>query len=265
MDEAVGNIVRQMGSKVAQTAQEMATKFVQKIEEMKTKASEKMGQIKTTIETKMKEAGNQAKQKAEEMKQKVSQALEKMRGEASKKMPQFVTAVKTGFSNAVRAGQSFIGQAVGVGRQLIMGFVRGVQAAAGRLVAAASRAVGNAITAARNRLGVHSPSRVFKEIGMYTMKGLAIGFTDNADMAAKAMDKSIRPLTGQEISIGSNLDRINKQGNAAVDYVVSDKLGERKQSQTVILRLGNRDYKAFIDDISDAQGREIRLAEAYGI
>ena len=181
------------------------------------------------------------------------------------KVNQIPGAVRNGFTRAISAAKSACSQAVGVGRQLVNGFISGVKSAAGRLAAAARSVVAGAIRAAKGALRIHSPSRVFKEIGMYTMKGLAIGFTDNADMAAKAMDKSIRPLTGQEISIGSNLDRINKQGNAAVDYVVSDKLGERKQSQTVILRLGNRDYKAFIDDISNAQGREIRLAEAYGI
>ena len=224
-----------------------------------------MEAVKTAVQTGWDNAKQAVSTAIDNIKSTVQSGFANVVSTVKAKVNEIPGAVRNGFNRAISAAKGACSQAVGVGRQLINGFVNGVKAAAGRLAAAARNAVSGAIRAAKGALGIHSPSRVFKEIGMYTMKGLAIGFTDNADMAAKAMDKAIDPLTGQEIDIGSNLDRINKQGNAAVDYVVSDKLGERKQSQTVILRLGNRDYKAFIDDISDAQGREIRLAEAYGI
>lgn len=224
-----------------------------------------MNGIKTAVQTGWNNAKQNVKSAIDNIKSTVQSGFSNVVNTVRTKVNEIPGAVRNGFTRAISAAKGACSQAVGVGRQLINGFVSGVKAAAGRLAAAARNAVAGAIRAAKGALGIHSPSRVFKEIGMYTMKGLAIGFTDNADMAAKAMGKAIDPLTDQEIDIGSNLDRINKQGNAAVDYVVSDKLGERKQSQTVILRLGNRDYKAFIDDITNAQGREIRLAEAYGI
>lgn len=224
-----------------------------------------MNGIKTAVQTGWNNAKTAVSTAINNIKSTVQSGFSNVVSTVKSKVNQIPGAVRNGFTRAISAAKGACSQAVGVGRQLVNGFVSGVKAAAGRLAAAARSVVAGAIRAAKGALRIHSPSRVFRDIGWYTIKGLAIGLEDNADMAAKAMGKVIDPLTGQEIDIGSNLDRINKQGNAAVDYVVSDKLGERKQSQTVILRLGNRDYKAFVDDITDAQGREIRLAEAYGI
>ena len=265
MDDEVGSTIREMATKVKEKATEMANSIKEKFEEMKQKASEKLDQIKQAVQTKFGEAKQQASTAVNNIKSTVSTGFANVLSTVKEKVNQIPGAVRNGFTRAISAAKSACSQAVGVGRQLVNGFVNGVKAAAGRLASAARSVVAGAIRAAKGALRIHSPSRVFRDIGWYTVKGLAIGLEDNADMAAKAMGKVIDPLTGQEIDIGSNLDRINKQGNAAVDYVVSDKLGERKQSQTVILRLGNRDYKAFVDDITDAQGREIRLAEAYGI
>ena len=224
-----------------------------------------MNGIKTAVQTGWNNAKQSVTTAVNNIKTTVQSGFTNVVNTVRTKVNEIPGAVRNGFNRAISAAKGACSQAVGVGRQLINGFVSGVLAAAGRLASAARSAVSRAISAAKGALRIHSPSRVFRDIGWYTIKGLAIGFEENAGMAAKAMEKVIDPLTGQEIDIGSNLDRINKQGNAAVDYVVSDKLGERKQSQTVILRLGNRDYKAFVDDISDTQGREIRLAEAYGI
>ena len=224
-----------------------------------------MNGIKTAVQTGWNNAKTAVSTAINNIKSTVQSGFSNVVSTVKSKVNQIPGAVRNGFTRAISAAKSACSQAVGVGRQLVNGFISGVKSAAGRLAAAARSVVAGAIRAAKGALRIHSPSRVFRDIGWYTVKGLAIGLEDNADMAAKAMGKVIDPLTGQEIDIGSNLDRINRQGNAAVDYVVSDKLGERKQSQTVILRLGNRDYKAFIDDITDAQGREIRLAEAYGI
>ena len=60
-------------------------------------------------------------------------------------------------------------------------------------------------------------------------------------------------------------DVYKRQAKNAIDYTITDKLGGQKQSQTLILRLGNRDFKAFIEDITDLQGQEIKLQEVYGI
>lgn len=228
--------------------------------------------VKTSIEnvkTTIKDGFDQAKQNistaVENIKKTVSEGFTNVLTTIKTKLSELPGTIKTAFTNAINAAISFISQAVQVGRDLINGFIRGIKEMASNLASAAREAVGNAITAAKKKLGVASPSKVFKEIGFYTVKGFAVGLTDNAKMAANAMNKVIDPLTGTSVDIGSNLADINGQAKNAIDYTITDKLGGQKQSQTLILRLGNKDFKAFIEDITDLQGQEIKLQEVYGI
>lgn len=228
--------------------------------------------VKTSIDnvkTAIKDGFDQAKQNistaVENIKKTVSEGFTNVLTTIKTKLSELPGTIKTAFTNAINAAISFISQAVQVGRDLINGFIRGIKEMASNLVSAAREAVGNAITAAKKTLGVASPSKVFKEIGFYTVKGFAVGLTDNAKMAANAMNKVIDPLTGTSVDIGSNLADINGQAKNAIDYTITDKLGGQKQSQTLILRLGNKDFKAFIEDITDLQGQEIKLQEVYGI
>lgn len=228
--------------------------------------------VKTSIEnvkTSIKDGFDQAKQNistaVENIKKTVSEGFTNVLTTIKTKLSELPGTIKTAFTNAINAAISFITQAVQVGRDLINGFIRGIKEMASNLASAAREAVCNAITAAKKKLGVASPSKVFKEIGFYTVKGFAVGLTDNAKMAANAMNKVIDPLTGTSVDIGSNLADINGQAKNAIDYTITDKLGGQKQSQTLILRLGNKDFKAFIEDITDLQGQEIKLQEVYGI
>ena len=228
--------------------------------------------VKTSIEnvkTAIKDGFDQAKQNistaVENIKKTVSDGFKNVLTTIKNTLRELPGTIKTAFSQAINAAKSFISQAIQAGRDLINGFITGIKETASNLANAAKNVVGNAISAAKSALKIHSPSRVFKDIGFYTVKGFAVGLTDNAKMAADAMNKVIDPLTGTSVDIGSNLADINGQAKNAIDYTITDKLGGQKQSQTLILRLGNKDFKAFIEDITDLQGQEIKLQEVYGI
>ncbi|MCX4577940.1 phage tail tape measure protein [Streptomyces sp. NBC_01571] len=61
------------------------------------------------------------------------------------------------------------------GANLMRGMVNGILSMAGNLASQARQVVSNAVSAAKNALGIHSPSRVFAEIGKYTIQGLVKG------------------------------------------------------------------------------------------
>lgn len=112
------------------------------------------------------------------------------------------------FANSLINGLASIpGRVVSIGSNIIQGLVNGVTGAAGRLIGAVKGAVGNAIEGAKNLLGIHSPSRVFREIGQYTMQGAALGVDDDADLllqstdnAMRGMVKTAQPVIGNALS-----------------------------------------------------------------
>lgn len=73
------------------------------------------------------------------------------------------------------AVQALGGRFMEMGRHLLSGLVNGVLGGIPGLVAAVMRAGGAVVTAFKNKLGIRSPSRVFAQLGDYTMQGLGIG------------------------------------------------------------------------------------------
>lgn len=74
-----------------------------------------------------------------------------------------------------------------IGSNIISGLVNGITSNAARVASAITGAVGGAIEAAKNMLGIHSPSRVFRDMFGYVMEGAALGIDDNADLPVRSM------------------------------------------------------------------------------
>lgn len=110
-------------------------------------------------------------------------------------MGQQAANAATQFANNLINGLASIpGQVTSIGSQIIQGMVNGVTGAAGRLIGAVKGAVDNAIQAAKNLLGIKSPSRVFRQIGRYTMQGAALGVDDDADLLLQSTDNAMRNM-----------------------------------------------------------------------
>ena len=123
-------------------------------------------------------------------------------------MGQHAANAATQFANSLINGLASIpGRVASIGSNIIQGMVNGVTGAAGKLIGAVKGAVGDAIEGAKNLLGIHSPSRVFRKIGQYTMQGAALGVDDDADLllqstdnAMRGMVKTAQPVIGNALS-----------------------------------------------------------------
>jgi phage-related protein len=106
-------------------------------------------------------------------------------------------------SNLINGLTSIPGQVTSIGSNIIQGMVNGVTGAAGRLIDSVKGAVDDAINAAKNLLGIHSPSRVFRKIGQYSMQGAALGVDDDADVLLRSTDNAMRGMisTAQDIAM----------------------------------------------------------------
>ncbi|WP_295168241.1 phage tail tape measure protein [uncultured Brevundimonas sp.] len=82
-----------------------------------------------------------------------------------------------------------------MGRHLLTGLVNGVLGGIPALVAAVMRAGGAVVTAFKNKLGIHSPSRVFAQLGDYTMQGLGIGLGRSARDPLRRMRTAATAIT----------------------------------------------------------------------
>lgn len=78
------------------------------------------------------------------------------------------------------------------GRNIIMGLVNGIKNAIGAAVNAAKSAASNVVNAAKSALGIHSPSRVFRdEVGKMIPAGLGKGVEANMSLAVNPVQRMV--------------------------------------------------------------------------
>ncbi|MDO4610956.1 tape measure protein [Corynebacterium sp.] len=75
---------------------------------------------------------------------------------------------------------------VGVGRNIVQGLINGISGFIGRAVATARSLASQVKNAAMSALGIHSPSRVFMEIGEHVGEGMALGMERSRRRVADA-------------------------------------------------------------------------------
>lgn len=103
--------------------------------------------------------------------------------------------IKTSVTDAIQAVKDTIGQWKKIGEDIIDGIKEGIKAAAKRLVDAAKNAVQGALNAAKNVLGIKSPSKVFRDqVGAMIGMGIAEGINDSSAGVNSAMGRLNKQL-----------------------------------------------------------------------
>lgn len=81
------------------------------------------------------------------------------------------------------------------GKNIIMGLVNGIKNAIGAAVNAAKSAASNVVDAAKSALGIHSPSRVFRdEVGKMIPAGLGKGVEANMSLAVNPVQRMVADI-----------------------------------------------------------------------
>ena len=103
-------------------------------------------------------------------------------------------------SGAIQAGSQFLtnivnelgkipGRVVSIGGDIVQGLVDGIMGAASTVTDALTGLASNALEAAKDFLGIGSPSKVFRrEVGRWIPAGAALGVEDDADEFQRAID-----------------------------------------------------------------------------
>ncbi|MDU1212748.1 phage tail tape measure protein [Finegoldia magna] len=229
---------------------------------IKATASNIFNNIKTTIVNAVQNAKTSAVNKFNEMKSNVINAISNMLSTVKSRITQLPRTVGQAFQNAVNSARRFISSAASVGSNLISGFVNGVKRAAHRLISAVTGAVSNAINGAKRLLGIHSPSRVFKDIGINTMLGAAIGIEDTSKKPLKAVESMADDMisTFNKSSNEFNSSFGDVSGNANFTHTLKNDT-TAKQPVEITFKMFDKTFKAFVDDITQRQDEVIRLSE----
>ena len=104
------------------------------------------------------------------------------------KIPSMISQIKNAFTS-VNWGS--------VGMNIISGIASGISSAVGSLISAATSAASNALDAIKSKLGIHSPSRVFRDqVGKMMALGMGIGFEKNIPVGSMnaGVQKAVQSL-----------------------------------------------------------------------
>ena len=134
----------------------------------------------------------------------VSGAFSRLGGIVGDAMGAVGNAISSGISRAVgffgNLGRGVINSLSNLGRNmwtlghnLMVGFINGVAGLGQRLIDAVLGPVRGAIDGAKRLLGIHSPSRVFRQIGVYTGEGFVQGIAAMESAAQSSMRDLVAP------------------------------------------------------------------------
>lgn len=173
-----------------------------------------------------------------------------------------------GIAAAIRNNQSQMNAA---GRNLasaiINGMTGGLFSGVSKVMSAAKSVADSALSAAKNKLGIKSPSREFRKIGEFSIKGFIQGLTSNSAGIVKAM-KDMRTIVNDSISA-------SKKRHADLTKTLNTQLKARNRNNAAIrktrkalseanreLLLANRARKK-LSTFNDETSRLRTLANQY--
>ncbi|HHC5936764.1 hypothetical protein QIW16_01245 [Staphylococcus aureus] len=187
-------------------------------------------QVVSTISDKMSQAWNFIVTKGMQWVSTITSTLINFVNRVIQGFVNVVNKVSQGMTNAVNKVKSFVDDFVSAGADMIRGLMRGIGNMARDLAEKAASVAKGALNAAKRALGIHSPSREFKDVGMYSMLGFVKGIDNHSskvirnvsNVADKVVDAFQPTLNAPDISsITGNLSNLGGNINAQVQHTHS--------------------------------------------
>lgn len=208
----------------------------------------------------------------------VGYTLGKVLTSGSTLIKNFISGVTSGMGGSTSAGERN-GNAVAnalerfnlfnIGYNFMMGFANGIASMAGHVMNVASSIANAAVRTIKSALSIHSPSRVMKEIGVYTGEGLVIGMQNMINPVASMSDRMAQAMmidpseTQLAYSLSSTSDNLNIGASGALGVSLNDT--NFSQPAYINLEMGDNTYSGFAENINQTNGNNIRLSSRYGI
>ena len=124
-------------------------------------------------------------------------------------IPELIGKIPTIFNNIVSAFKKH--DWLSIGADIISGIAKGILNGVGSIIKAAKEAATSAFNAAKKKLEIESPSKLFRrEIGQQVSAGFALGIADKSSMVSAAMNDLTKEATGTintDVSMGISQSR----------------------------------------------------------
>lgn len=131
---------------------------------------------------------------------------------------QISAAVRSALNQAVAAARSAAGAMQAAGAMIGAGLAAGIRSQIGAVAAAANELVAQANRAARAAAQIHSPSRLFAEVGSFIGQGMAVGMDSTRGLisqSSRAMINSAYPGLNSSINSSGSLSSSSIRANSA--------------------------------------------------
>ncbi len=152
------------------------------------------------------------------------------------------SAVSSLVSGAASILRSYFGSFSEAGSFVASGFTSGLRSAISSVAATAASMASSALNAAKNALGIQSPSREFMKIGAYVPQGFAIGIGEFGTQIKKSVtDMSSTALDGTREAISRMSDLFNTDLDVQPTIRPVVDMSDVKASATAINSMLNND------------------------
>lgn len=150
-----------------------------------------------------------------------------------------------------------------IGKDLIKGLWEGISSMATWVVDKVKGIGKSIIGGFKSVLGIKSPSTVFADFGKNINLGLAQGIEDNLRPISNAMDKmQDETIRDFDTDVMYNVGSSYKSGANSNSLPFSNPEAKKKPLELNLI-LAGKNFKAFVEDISDVQNKKIELELAY--
>lgn len=165
---------------------------------------------------------------------------------------------KLAMEAAVAIVLGFVGRFTTVGANIIEGMIQGVKGGVGALASAVKDAAMSALNAAKNALGIHSPSKeADQQVGVPFVQGIVQGIVKSSSLITKAARTLSKQLTDE-------MKKVAQEAAKAFEQVLRDQLGAAVGFDTTNLSNLNAvaDIRGDSSDLKDLQGKKDDLNQA---
>ncbi|MEN2467939.1 tape measure protein [Ornithinibacillus sp. JPR2-1] len=178
------------------------------------------------------------------------------------KTKEVANAAKDVVTDGVDAVKKKVDDFVSAGKDLIAGMIKGIGQKARDLADSALNAAKDAVNGVLGFLGIKSPSRLFMGIGDDTMAGYIIGI----DKMKRGVQKSMIGIASTAsdaingnlpvIDIAGKVNGIQAQSQRQMRFEYANEMTISREPAHITVKIGNSEFNAFVDDISNVQDRK---------